>query len=339
MTRLDGEECPDDRCESTLELDWEPRLVRHLTEQGVQQATTLQTRLWPLLTRQQSVVCIAGPEQGKPMGWALPLLHSLLQPQLYAMLPPGPAPRALVLCAGNREVSRTSALLRALVAGAGLGLVCLDRAGPGLGDPVPLINGCDVLVSSPGCLLALVEADHALLYRCRHLVVEEGERTLQQVEQVRKVMAAWLTAVPVGAPRQVVLLTEQWSRHVRSLTSDVLKTLCRPTLVFASLQEAALYRELPLAAEYWQDETGKLGRLLDILQSRPALPTVICFHSGESLGWVWRAIAVAALGSVTVLGPDLDRWELEERLAGWRAGPLLVWDKALLCLEQVHPNM
>ena len=52
-------------------------MLRFLSSHGVTTATSIQTAMWPAVSRLSSLVAVAGPGLGKTLGWAVPLVAGL----------------------------------------------------------------------------------------------------------------------------------------------------------------------------------------------------------------------------------------------------------------------
>ena len=78
---------------------------------------------------------------------------------------------------------------------------------------------CDVLVSSPAGMLTLVGEGLTGLYRCCHLVVEDGVKALEiQEEAVEKLRLDWRRRRVLQQdrlPDQVVVVGEEWNKAMQ----------------------------------------------------------------------------------------------------------------------------
>ena len=73
-------------------------MLRFLSSHGVTTATSIQTAMWPAVSRLSSLVAVAGPGLGKTLGWAVPLVAGLAAGGLQRPgLAPGHSPVAVVL--------------------------------------------------------------------------------------------------------------------------------------------------------------------------------------------------------------------------------------------------
>ena len=261
-------------CSRVEDLSWAPELASYLRSCGVRECSPVQSLLWPAVSQLRSVVAVAGRAQGKTVGWLLPLLAQVWQP--YSSLVPGSGPLAVVLCSSQDEAAAVAARAAAVLAGSGHHLR-VAATGPQSGL---LYNGCHLLCTSAPRLVELLEQGAVSMARCCHLVVESSHLTLHlQHLQVEEVLLTWRrcrTPDP-GLPDQVVVVGEEWSPALASLTSRVLPRW-RPVLLLASLPEAVLYSGLSVLPLPQTSQEAKLASLLQLLHQRPS-PMALCCSS------------------------------------------------------------
>ena len=138
-------------------LPWPFDLQVFLEKQGVTEARTLQTIMWPAVSKLQSLLVVAPPSkttsnyswaEGKTLGWLLPILAILSEPP--ASQETGPQPRLVVICPGLELVTLVAALINQVAIGARIALkIVEDAAGVREVEPSVFINGIDVLVTTP----------------------------------------------------------------------------------------------------------------------------------------------------------------------------------------------
>ena len=138
-------------------LPWPVDLQVFLEKQGVTEARTLQTIMWPAVSKLQSLLVVAPPSkttsnyswaEGKTLGWLLPILAILSEPP--ASQETGPQPRLVVICPGLELVTLVAALINQVAIGARIALkIVEDAAGVREVEPSVFINGIDVLVTTP----------------------------------------------------------------------------------------------------------------------------------------------------------------------------------------------
>ena len=331
-------------CHKQTDMDWCPILLNYLLKEKVTYSSTIQSCMWPALTKLQSVVCIAGEEQGKTVGWVLPLLNSLLDTDLYQGLPKGESPRAVVLCSGHVSAGKTEEALKRVVIGAGLELKIVTASKAGRGDTVDFINGCDVLVSSPARMVELIKGGVTGLDRCCHLVVEDAEVTLEIHQKAfGDLLLAWRRKKTVEQnmlPDQVVVVGEEWSKPVKFLTEKILVTRWKPTVVFGSLLEAAVYIQLPLLTSFHLEYQDKFRSLLNILRNNQDQRVVICCNRWKISSDLFRILENNGVMPMVLKKCEYeDMVDLTSSLSVWldspRGVPLLVSDDLLVVLSSI----
>ena len=288
----------------------------------------LQSFLWPALSRLQSLLAVAGPRQGKTVGWLLPLLGQLADRASYSHLAPGPAPLLVVLCPGLEEGGHISSLVEEVARGAGLEVrVLQDTAGLLPLLPTQMINGCEVLVTSPPRLSARLAGAGSGLERCRHLVLEAADWLLELWPgEVSSLLAAW--GEQPGGPGQLVALAERWSPALGQLCTGALRKRGGAVL-FTSMLEAAVYGEVQILPTFSETEGQKDGEIKDVVE-REEGRLVLCCQDTATAGHLERLLL---LHGPVVLEEGSSPAQLSQQLEDWRtsspAPPLLVMDAAL----------
>ena len=99
-----------------------------------------------------------------PSGWIFPVLSLLQDEQLYSSVPAGAGPRVLVLCPGHAECGHLAAVLRALAQQTRLhtAVVASTQGAATQEEAVQVANGCDILLTTPSRLAALLTSRYLL---------------------------------------------------------------------------------------------------------------------------------------------------------------------------------
>jgi len=326
-------------CHKMTDNDWSPTLLSYLQGKMVTYSSTIQSCMWPALTKLQSVVGVAGKEQGKTVGWVLPLVNSLLDKEMYSGLPRGEGPRAIVLCPGHVTAGKVGETLETVCEEGGLGLkiVTASRGRKVDQDSVEFVNGCDVLVSNPARVVQLVREGVTGLDRCCHLVVEDADITLEiHKEAVEELFLLWRrkrVTQQERLPDQVVVVGEEWSEAVQFLTEKILIKRWNPAIVFGSMLEAAVYSQLPILTSFHLSAQEKLSSLLTLLRNNRQQRVVICCTSWRISSDLHKYLEDKGVMAM-VLRKVEDQVDLNSDISVWldhpTGVPLLVSDEVSL---------
>ncbi len=244
-------------------LPWTPALLAFLQRRGLTTAKPVQELLWPGLTRLRSLLAVAGPGQGKTLGWLLPAVSQL--GDTLGLLPPGPGPRLAVLCPGVEVATCVASLLQQVALETRLNLkVVQDCAGGKDLQETELINGVDVLVTTPVRLAARLAEERPVtgLGRCRQLVLEAADTLLARWPgETTGLLSCWQAA----GGGQLVAVAERWSPGLEQLAAGSLAATSGPGIVLAGWLEAAVYGHLKILPSFTVTEESKAEKLVALV--------------------------------------------------------------------------
>ncbi|KAL3184358.1 hypothetical protein MRX96_000750 [Rhipicephalus microplus] len=138
-------------------------LKERLRSLGFRSPSCIQSVVWPAVSTGRNVVAVATPHTGKTLAYLIPLVSRMLTEIDYHQLPTGCGPLMLILTSTWQGAHR------------------IYEQGSEDGKEIPIINGCDILVATPHSFLRFLNNYERLIvnmYRCCHLVLDDGERLL-----------------------------------------------------------------------------------------------------------------------------------------------------------------
>ena len=130
---------------------------------------------------------------------------------------------------------------------------------------LPLINGCELLIATPPCLLRMLRKGYTTLDRLCHVVFDGADVLVEdstlEIKEIMRRYAKLLKSQPGrSAPRQAVVMSRSWSAGVASLTRAYLGN---PLVIMSDVSEAAMFAGVPQVVRMCGDEqqhTQLLGR-------------------------------------------------------------------------------
>ena len=272
------------------DVPWTVKLLTFFEKEGIHHFSTCQSIMWKAVSKLLSVVCVAGAAQGKSLGWILPILNNLCDDSLYGNLhlQTCSSPRVLVLCPGHLEVENIGDLIQSLAGEIGLDLSVVkgnkaSKPGNKLEDIVEIVNGCDILLINPTKLVTLLDEKAIRLDYCCHFIIESGDKTLRLNERnIELIMLNWRQSRSgreedkVWLPDQMLLVTEEWNQYAEDFVTRVMSVKRQPLFVFASLQEAAIFKKVTFSPTFHTNIEEKINRLHVILLNSNERKHVIC---------------------------------------------------------------
>lgn len=253
--------------------------IRHLTK--------LQSFMFPSIQRGLDVIGIAPSNDvtdpthgGKTTSYLLPLITLLNFKASYQSLPKfSISPFALVLCPSWESVLRTYDLCKAILnqqrylrnQQVELRVHLLYGGGGDENQEINMINGCEILISTPLSLLRMMDKQVTNLQRLSHLVLEDADILLQQFKQeVDQIVGQFKLEIKdreglsIRPPQQVLVFSEKWTSALKEFSFE---NQVSPIVVIVSKMESAHYgrvKEKPIVCR----KRKRYGRILELLASK-----------------------------------------------------------------------
>ena len=314
------------------------KMLRFLSSHGVTTATSIQTAMWPAVSRLSSLVAVAGPGLGKTLGWAVPLVSGLAAGGLQRPgLAPGHSPVTVVLGPGVAATSAIHDTLTELSGGAGLSLAVLQSCS-GAPDPqlTDFINGVDILVTTPLRLLKLLDEERMIgLERCCHLILEDADTVLAKwPKETSQIMATWKRSKgSQNSLDQLIVVSEKWTEEMEGFTSAYLKPKTRPIVAIANLLEAAIYGKIEVIPCCIDETVTREKALKDIIRHEisSSRRIVVCCSHYKSSRRIHQIFAEMGIQSLLV-NSDVDIADMKMISEAWSqsaSSPLVVADDSL----------
>ncbi len=296
---------------SFTEFELLSTLQATLAEKGLVTPTEIQQRALPLLLAGRSVVGVAETGSGKTLAFALPVLHSLKQLEIKGQpVTKESSPRAVVIVP-TRELGEQVCRVFKLFTHATRLRVRNVVGGTGLDVAKRNVLGCfEVLVATPGRLLALVERRLIHLGDVRTLVFDEGDQMLDKGFLPDAMKVASLCP----PERQMALFSATVSKPVQ----DVMHKLFAKAEVIRS---AGSHRTVPtLTTQNLKVVGGKRFPLLQrLLVTKVKGGTLIFTNTREQCDDLARQLAEIHQTCAIYRG-EMDKTERRNNLKNFRQG-------------------
>lgn len=247
-------------------LGFPEQVVANFEKKGFKDPTAIQAQGWPMALSGRDMVGIAATGSGKTLSFVLP---ALMHAQNQCALRENDGPIVLIL-APTRElvnqiqevVAEYAPYFRLKSAGVygGASIMPQKRA---------IVNGCEVLVATPGRLIDLHDQGFCPLGRVSFLVLDEADRMLDMgfEPQLKKIIPK------TNSGRQTLMWSATWPREVRNLANDYMDTFIQVNIGDERLK-ANIKISQKVEVMSWRD---KKQRLLDCLKNSNKTDRVIVF--------------------------------------------------------------
>ncbi|XP_078690269.1 uncharacterized protein LOC144921326 isoform X1 [Branchiostoma floridae x Branchiostoma belcheri] len=225
-------------------------IIQSLSTRNHHTPSKVQSYCWPAIMRGRDLVAMAPASTGKTLAYLLPVLTQLTQTAGLEGLPAGNGPRSIILCpywkSARGVFDEWWECQKHMADKKSTRVLIIYGAGAEDDQMVPLINGCDMLIATPRCLLRMLEKRYTNLDRLCQLVVDDAD-TLTEVytDEIKSLMRLYGKAIADqpdrSVPRQIVLMARQWTAGIESFHRAY---MTQPLLVFTSKVEEAVYSKV-----------------------------------------------------------------------------------------------
>lgn len=221
---------------------------------------------WPLIQEGRSVFIINGPRSGKTFSYLPAILTSIaFEAENGVRAPQGPT--AVIVTRSSRQVEEIYKYCSNMVPRNKFEIVKASGLWNLDDIKISLLNGCDLLITTPPCFSRLAEGEAIRMIsrnRVKHLIFDELDTMHDNFE---KEIAFVVKACTNGdkAPEtnpQIVVTSASWMPWLRKY----MKLTCDPVVIIGSFIEAALYASCEVKIVKVTLEK-KLLELLDLLET------------------------------------------------------------------------
>ncbi|KAG1699317.1 putative ATP-dependent RNA helicase TDRD12 [Nymphon striatum] len=218
--------------------------------------SVIQRHAWSAIYRGRNVVAVPLPSNGNILVYLVPIISELIDGTNYESIPNGMGPFALVLCATSESAVHIHEVACQLIRKSKVPCKLLYPGNEATSKP-NLINGCDLLIATPGSLLRVMEeTDRKILNISRlcHLILNDADiLTENYTEEITLIMKEYTKVIvkPVRnlIPYQIIAIGSTWNKALSEFVDGYFvdsleKSFKRPILYFTSIYEAAIYAKV-----------------------------------------------------------------------------------------------
>ncbi|EFJ24573.1 hypothetical protein SELMODRAFT_149865 [Selaginella moellendorffii] len=155
-----------------------PEILRAVQEAGYKKPTPIQMASIPLGLQQRDVIGIAGTGSGKTAAFVIPMLMYVSRLPKMTLERAIEGPYALVMAPTTelaQQIQEETVKLAKYMDINVLSLVAGEAIG---GQSSKLLQGCEIVIATPGRLLHCLEQGYAVLHQCNYVVLDEGDRMI-----------------------------------------------------------------------------------------------------------------------------------------------------------------
>ncbi len=298
------------------ELAVDPRIVRALTEAGIERTFAIQALTLPIALLGSDLIGQARTGMGKTLGFGVPLLQRLSlddgSKDEDGTLSAGRAPRALVMVPTRELCVQVTRDLQGAAKYMGLSVSAVYGGRAYEPQIAALHAGADVVIGTPGRLLDLANGGHLQLGNIKVLVLDEADEMLDLgfLPDIEKVLGM------VPAKKQTMLFSATMPGPILTLARSFMS---QPTHIRAEVASEGQTHRTTTQFVYRAHALDKIEMLAKLLQARGRGLTMVFTRTKRTAQKVSDELVERGFASAAVHG-DLGQGAREQALRAFRAG-------------------
>ncbi len=270
---------------------------------GFKNATPIQEKAIPVILERRDLIACAQTGTGKTAAYLLPILHNVVRAEVRHL--------NTLIIAPTRELAQQ---IDQQVEGFSyfLGVSSLSVYGGGDGatwdqQRKALDEGADIIIATPGRLIAMLASGTIKFDHLQHLVLDEADRMLDMgfFEDIVKIISY------LPKDRQTLLFSATMPPKIRLLAGKILRDPAEINIAIAKPAAGILQQA------YVVHDEQKGGLLKHVLKTTPWSSAIIFASTKEVVKKLDRAFQKGGL-PVRAFHSDLEQAEREEILRGFK---------------------
>lgn len=248
-----------------IEFGLNENLLEAISYMGFENATPIQEQAIPELIKGRDIIGCAQTGTGKTAAFLLPILNKLCQKHQ-------PETSTLIIVPTRELAIQIDQQIQGLTYNLSIDSIPVYGGGDGPDwdqQKTALTEGTDIIVATPGRLIAHINMGYVKFDKVQHLILDEADRMLDMgfFEDILKIISA------IPKERQTLMFSATMPQEIRKLANKILND---PFEVNIALSKPA---EGVLQAAYLTYDTQK-SKLINILVAKnPEYNSILIFSS------------------------------------------------------------
>jgi len=285
------------------EFDLDPRCLRVLHEQGIEEPTPIQEAAIPIVLQGKDLIATAQTGTGKTLAYVLPCITHLAKEQNIRN-------RMLVLVPTRELAMQVDRVVKDFARATHLNCA-LIYGGVGMQSQISrLKRGCDIIVATPGRLLDHMGSGHIKFNDLEVLVLDEADRMLDMgfLPDIKRILAK------MPQKRHTMMFSATFAPEIQRMSKTFMRD---PDLIEigAVARPVELVRQLvyPVRTE------DKQSKLLELLEEEKIDSGIIFMRTKVRTDRLGTMLVKAGYRAGVIHG-DLNQRQRQRALDGFREG-------------------
>ena len=286
------------------ELDLHPDLLDGIDALNYKTATPIQEKAIPLILEGKDLIGVAQTGTGKTAAFVLPILNEILESGESNYT------QALVIVPTRELATQIDQVVAAYSYFTGVSSIAVYGGGDGKSfaqEKQALTSGADIIIATPGRLIAHMNMGYVNFSRLRFLVLDEADRMLDMGFQPDLLRIIKTT----NPKRQGLLFSATMPPGVLKLARTLLRN---PEMVSIALSKPA---EGVTQGVYMVQEQQKLSLMVELLKDKKGQRILVFSSTKAVVSQLYKQLKAKGL-AVQYISSDLEQQEREQVMMAFR---------------------
>ena len=292
------------------EFKLDERLLEAIDYMGFEKATPVQDLAIPEILDGNDLICCAQTGTGKTAAFILPILNKLANNH-------NPGSDTLVIVPTRELAVQIHQQIQGLSYFVSVGSLAIYGGGDGSEwdqEKIALTKGNDIIVATPGKLIAHLRMGYVKFDQIKHLILDEADRMLDMgfFDDIQKIISF------LPEKRQTLLFSATMPAKIRELAKEA---LVDPAEINIAMSKPA---EGVLQAAYLANDEQKIPLIHSLIADKPEYQSILIFSATKkSVSDIAKSLKKKNF-SVEKISSDLEQRDREEVLGQFKARQIRV---------------
>jgi ATP-dependent RNA helicase RhlE len=290
------------------DFNFDPKLQEGLDSMGFRKPTPIQEQAIPIILNKHDLIACAQTGTGKTAAYLLPIMHQICVEKEKSLV------NTLILAPTRELVQQIDQQVEGLAYFTGISSISVYGGGDGASyeqQRRSLNEGVDIIIATPGRLIAHLTAGVVKLGQLKHLILDEADRMLDMgfYDDIVRIISY------LPQDRQTLLFSATMPPKIRTLSNKILR---QPEQINIALSQPAVGI---LQQVYMVFDHQKLALIKSILKEGNYASTIVFVSTKEKVKQLYQTLQRAGF-KVEAFHSDLEQEQRENILRAFKSRQL-----------------
>ncbi len=292
------------------DFNFDPKLQEGLDSMGFRKPTPIQEQAIPIILNKHDLIACAQTGTGKTAAYLLPIMHQICVAEEKSLV------NTLILAPTRELVQQIDQQTEGLAYFTGISSISVYGGGDGASyeqQRRSLNEGVDIIIATPGRLIAHLTSGVVKLSQLQHLILDEADRMLDMgfYDDIVRIISY------LPAKRQTLLFSATMPGKIRALSQKILN---QPEQINIALSQPAIGISQQV---YMTFDHQKLPLIKTILAEGNYASTIVFVSTKEKVKQLYQTLFRAGM-KVEAFHSDLEQEQRENILRAFKSRQLPV---------------